>query len=369
MSQMPEVAGSWPEEGSPYLPGAPMEPVQQSYQQQAQYQQPYPQQYPAPQAQQQYAPQQHQQGSYQEQTAPQQAFFVEEERASVPSEFDHLFRDSVPDDRRSISRQSVVGTAPKAAGFAQNAAPAAPQQQQAAATAMFAPQDQANNGYPQQQPPFGGPGEGYHDGYEPLPGRPGRSRAPLVIGGVVVLVAAVGLYLGLSGGSGSSGGAPTAGSTHSASAAPKLTAQQQADQLYQLVSQAKPLRSDINDGYIELTACNIASAQSDIGNAVTGRKAELTALGQLDVSKITNGSELAADLKAAWTLSYESDNDYAKAAADFAGGATCTKSAVEHDANFQAADNGSTSAKDTAAGPWNQIMPAYGKPKITNQQL
>src|SRR6185312_3265339 len=122
VSQMPEVPGSWPEEGSPYLPGAPMEPVQQPYQQQ--YQQPYPQQqygqtpqYPA--AQQPY-PGQPQQG-YQEQTVQQQAVFMEDEQASVPSEFDHLFRDSVPTDRRSISRQAVIGAAPPAAGFAQNA--------------------------------------------------------------------------------------------------------------------------------------------------------------------------------------------------------------------------------------------------------
>ena len=369
MSQMPEVAGSWPEEGSQYQPGAPMEPVQQSYQQQAQYQQPYQQQYGEPQypAQQQYA-QQHPQAGYQEQTVPQPAVF-EEELASVPSEFDHLFRDSVPNDRRSISRQSVVGTAPPSAGFAQNAAQAAPPQQPAA-TAMFNPQDQAATGY-QQQPPFGGSNEGYHDGYEPLPARPGRGRAPLLIGGVVVLVAAVGLYLGLSGGGGS-GGAPAASGTHSVSAAPTLSKQQQADQLYQIVAQAKELRSEINGGYDELVACNISSAQSDIDTAVSGRKAALDSLAKLEVGKIDNGAELVADLKTAWTYSYDSDNDYAKAAADFAGGASCTKSAVQHDANFQAADStsgDSSRAKATAADLWNQIMPNYNEPKITSAQL
>src|SRR6185312_16417159 len=238
------------EEGSPYLPGAPMEPVQQPYQQQ--YQQPYPQQqygqtpqYPA--AQQPY-PGQPQQG-YQEQTVQQQAVFMEDEQASVPSEFDHLFRDSVPTDRRSISRQAVIGAAPPAAGFAQNA-PAVQAQPQAAAPPMFTPQDQGQAGYPpQQQPGYGGPGDGYGGGYEPMPGRPGRGRAPFVIGGAVVLVAAVGLYLGLSGGgSGTPSGQTGTGATVSASAAPKQTAQQEADALYQLVSQAKPLRSFANGG-------------------------------------------------------------------------------------------------------------------------
>ncbi|MBR7836050.1 hypothetical protein KDL01_22430 [Actinospica durhamensis] len=368
---MPEVAGSWPEEGSQYQPGAPMEPVQQPYPQQAQYQQPYQQQYgEAPQypAQQQYAQQQHPQASYQEQTVPQPAVF-EEELASVPSEFDHLFRDSVPNDRRSISRQSVVGTSPPSAGFAQNAAQAAPPQP--AATAMFNPQDQAATGY-QQQPPFGGSNEGYRDGYEQLPARPGHNRTPLLIGGVVVLVAAVGLYLGLSGGGNSSGGSPSAGGTHTAAAAPTLSLQQQADQLYQLVAQAKDLRSEINGGYSELLDCNISSAQSDIDTAVSGRKAALDTLTKLDVSKISNGAELVSDLKAAWTFSYDSDNHYAKAAADFAGGASCTKSAVQHDANFQAADStsgDSSRAKDTAADLWNQVMPNYNEPKITSAQL
>lgn len=384
MSQMPEVAGSWPEEGSQYRPGAPMEPVQQPYQQQAQYQQPYPQQSygEAPQypAQQQPYPPAPQQGSYQEQTVPQQQVFAEEEHTAVPSEFDHLFRDSVPGDRRSISRQAVVGGAPPAVGFAQAAAQAAaqpaPPQAQPAATAMFTPQDQVDQtrlagGYP--QPGYGGPGGPGGEGYDAGPGRaPGRGRTPLVIGGVVVAVAALGLYLGLSGGSGKSGGQPDASSSHTAAPVPRETAQQQADALYQLVVQARTLRSDINGGYSELLDCNISSAQSDIGNAVSGRQAALASLGTLEVGKISGGAELVADLRTAWTYSYNSDNDYAKAAADFAGGATCSKSAVQQDPNFEAADSGSgdsSRAKETAAQLWNQVMPAYGKPEISSSVL
>ena len=154
MSQMPDVAGSWPEEGTQYLPGAPMEPVQQPYQPHAQYQQQqYPQQgYQDPQqyaqqqdpqqyAQQQYAQQQYaaaqQQPPYQDQTVPQQAAFGEEEQSAVPSEFDHLFRDSSPDNRRSISGRQPVVSGPGAGaspGFPQ--APAA-QQQAAQATAVY----------------------------------------------------------------------------------------------------------------------------------------------------------------------------------------------------------------------------------------
>jgi len=350
-----------------------MEPVPQSY---PQYQQPYPQQqygqtpqYPAPQ---QPYPGQPQQGGYQEQTVPQQAVFVEDEQASVPSEFDHLFRDSVPTDRRSISRQAVVGGAPPAAGFAP--APQAGVQPQPAATAMYPPQEQTPPGYPQSQPGYGGPGEGYGGtGFQPLPPRPGRSRAPFVIGGVVVVVAAVGLYLGLSGGgSGTPQGAPTAGASSTASAAPKLTAQQQADALYQLVSQAKQLRSYANGGVSALKSCNIPVAQSDLTSAVQGRQAELAALAKLEVDKIDGGAELVADLKAGWTASYTSDQDDAKAAADFADGATCTGAALKADPNYAAAGQGSadsTNAKTAAAREWNQIMTPYGEPTITSSQL
>jgi hypothetical protein len=349
-----------------------MEPVQQSYPHPQQYQQPYPQQsygqtpqYPAPQQ-----PYGQPQQPYQDQTVPQQAVFVEDEQASVPSEFDHLFRDSVPTDRRSISRQAVVGAAPPSAGFAQ----AAQAQPQPVATAMFTPQQEQAAGYPQPQPAYGGPGEGYGGGgYEPLPARPGRGRAPFVIGGVVVVVAAVGLYLGLSGGG---SGTPTTqastGATSSSSAAPKLSAQQEADALYQLVSQAKSLRSYANGGVSALKACNIPEAQSDLNSAVTGRKAELDALAKLSVDKIDGGAELVADLKAGWTASYTSDQDDAKAAADFAGGATCTPAAVVADPNYTAANQGSsdsTNAKTAVAKRWNEIMPQYGEPKITYTQL
>ena len=124
---MPEVAGGWPEEGAQYAPGAPMEPVQQAYppqqpyqtqqqqyQQQGypepQYHQPQPQQqaqqqYPAPQAQQQYP---------QEQTVPQQAMYAEEEQSALPSEFDHLFRDSSPENRRAISGKQPMVSGPGA---------------------------------------------------------------------------------------------------------------------------------------------------------------------------------------------------------------------------------------------------------------
>lgn len=380
MSQMPEVAGSWPEEGAQYVPGAPMEPVQQAYQQQ-QYGQPQPQ-YPPQQAyqqqgyqeQQQYAQQQYpQQQPYQEQTVQQQAVAAEEEQSSVPSEFDHLFRDSSPQNRKSISGRQPVVSGPGAAapgGF--------PQQQQAqsqqAPTVYAQPQQQAYEdrvpaGYTPQQQPFGG---GYGE-----PGGPGGEsgsgsrRTPLIVGGVVVVVAAVGLYLGLSGGGGGSK-APTAGPTASTSThVSNETPQQQAAAVYQLVQQSKQLRSDINAEVGSLKSCTHVSAlEGEITNTVQARQAQADQVSKLDVSKIQGGAALASALHAAWADSAASDADYAKAAADVA--SSCTKAAVRADTNYQQASKSSskvTNEKSDAVSKWNSTMTNYGQPKISQSDL
>lgn len=399
MSQMPEAAGSWPEEGTQYLPGAPMEPVQQPYQAQPQHpyqQQPQYQQQPYPQQgyeqqqyeQQQYAAQQQQYGApqqqypaqppYQEQTAPQPqpGMFGEEEQASVPSEFDHLFRDSPQVDRRSISARGPVVSGPGAAaspGFQQ--APAAAQQAQAAqATAVYNPgqppqgfEDRAPNEYTQSQP-FGG-------GYG-APGGPGggsgadNRRTPLIIGGVVAVVAAIGLYFGLSGGSGSSG-APEATASTAATHASTETAQQQAKDVYALVRQSKQLRADIGNEVDEMKKCsNTSGIQTDITTTANARQAQADKVAKLDVSKISNGSELVGELQSAWSASAQADADYAKTAADVA--SNCSASAVNHDSNYAAAGQLSGSAttdKDQAASLWNSTMTNYGQPSITEQDL
>ena len=375
MSQMPEVAGSWPEEGAQYAPGAPMEPVQQAYPPQAPYQQqqPYQQQgYQDPQyqqAQQQYPPQQ----QYQDQTVPQQAMFPEEEQASVPSEFDHLFRDSSPQARRSISARQPMVSGPGAApspGFPQQAQQA-PQQQPTqvapqGSTAMFTPAAQRQQGYdpanpqPQYADEFGGydgPGGPGSAG----PG-PGNRRAPLIIGGAVVVIAAIGLYFGLSGNSGSSGKSPAAGkATATASVNPNETAQQQADAVYNLVKQAHSLRTDISNAANDLLDCNISTATSEIGATENARSSAAAQVAALPVGKISGGSSVTAALQAAWQASANSDQDYAKAAADFKSG-SCSASAVKADPNYQAAVNSSTAsdnAKDAASNLWDKDMTQY----------
>ena len=385
MSQMPDAAGSWPEEGTQYLSGAPMEPVQQPYQAQPQpqyLQQPYPQQgYDQQQyaAQQQYgAPQQQYpaQPAYQEQTVQQPPMFAEEEQAAVPSEFDHLFRDSSPVDRRSISARGPVVSGPGAAaspGFPQQAPVAAQQPQAAQATAVYnqgqppqAYEDRPNE-YVQSQPFGGGYGQPGGPGGGPAAG---NRRTPLIIGGVVVVVAAIGLYFGLSGGSGSAG-TPVATTSTEATQASTETAQQQAAAMYRLVKQSKQLRTDIGDEVADLQSCSdLSGLQERISTTAAARQAQADQVSKLDVSKISNGSALAGELNSAWSASATSDSDFAKAAGDVA--SSCSKSAVRNDSNYSAgaqASSEATSDKDQAAESWNQTMPGYGQPKITEQDL
>jgi hypothetical protein len=380
---MPDVAGSWPEEGTQYVPGAPMEPAQQAYpqqqyQHQQQYQQPgYPQgqQYPQ-QAQQQY----------------QQPVYAEEEQSSVPSEFDHLFRDSPQQQRRPISSRQPMVSGPGAApspGFQQQAQQAPPQQQtqvaqQPAATEMFSPPQQqtqqALQGYdtPGQQAEYAGQFGGRYDGPDgPEDSRFGGSgqgnrRTPLIIGGVVVVIAAVGLYLGLSGG-GSSPNKSTASTKTTSASAPansNETAQQQADAVYGLVKAATTLRDDIGNEVQELKDCKIATAQSEINTTAQARAAAAAQVAKLPVGKISGAGALITDLQTAWQDSANSDQDYAKAAGDFTGGG-CTEGKVTSDSNYRAAAGGSStsaSAKTTAANLWNQVMANY-EPKINEDDL
>ena len=384
MSQMPEVTGGWPEEGAQYAPGAPMEPVQQAYPQQAQYQtqqqyqqQGYPEQQYQPQPQHQAQPQQYAQQQYQpEQTVPQQAMFAEEEQASLPSEFDHLFRDSSPEDRRAISGRQPMVSGPGASpspGFAQSQQQAA----QPAQATQVAPQAQATAMYNQQQPYDAAPGPSLdynsngpfsYDG-PPGGGDGGNRRTPLIIGAVVAVIAVVGLYLGLSGGGGS-GKAGATGATTSATASAKSneTAQQEADAVYQLVKQAKQLREDITNEVVKLNDCDISAVQSEITTTAQNRQSAATQVAKLPVDKISGGASLASALQKAWQDSADSDNDYAKAASDFANGG-CSKSALRSDANYQAASAGNTNEdKQAAATQWNTVMANY-EPSITKYDL
>lgn len=354
-----------------------------------------------------------------------QAMMMQESGSGLPTEFDHLFRDSTPDSRRAIDRQKpmIGGAAP---GYLQGAqqqqsAEAAPQAENAGAEQMAAPQgapyqqypqqqgfpqaEQYENaqyqgagypngqyqdpqyqaaqfqggqygqpaGYPQDQMGYGGPG-GYDDGsgYGGPGGGGGglRNRKGLIIGGAVAVVAVIGIIVAVT--SNGSSGKPQAGSGTPTAVASKASPKQQADQIYQLIQQSGQLRSDANTGVVDVNECkNLADAQTLLSDTAQKRQAQADSVAKIDVTGIQNGAELVNQLKAAWTASAQYDSAYAQIAGDLQG--DCKTSAVKKDPNYKttnqqasAADN----AKAQAAQLWNTNVAApLGESQITEGRL
>jgi hypothetical protein len=114
----------------------------------------------------------------------------------------------------------------------------------------------------------------------------------------------------------------------------------------------------------------VTGAQSEISSTAQARASAAAAVAKLPVGKISGAAALVAELQTAWQDSANSDQEYGKAAADFASGG-CSGGAVKHDSNYQAAvsASGSTAtAKETAASLWNQVMASY-EPKISEDDL
>lgn len=414
MSQQPDMtAPRWPEPapgGNPYAPQGDAEPTQVE------------QDWNAPRAPQQQVPW----GAPQAQAQPpqggypaEQGYPGEDPSGPVPTEFDHLFRDSSPDSRRSIDRnRPAVGNTP--GNFAEAQAPvpapyepAPPQQaeyqqggyqqpdyQQADAQPQYQQPGQYGQadyqqyggyngeqnpqaGYPNQgptvqygwqpdQPQYGPPGQ-WTQG--PGPGGPGgggggNKRALLIGGGVVAVVAVIGLVLGLGGGGGGAGAAtPTASA--SSTAAPKETGRQQADQILALIQESGPLRQDASGAVVDLVACqSLDSVQSTLTTTTSTRTSQASKVSSLDVSQISNGDELVQALNTAWTASAASDNAYKQIAADVQSG--CSPAAIKADPNYATAQqqgNAATQAKEKAARLWNADATALGEKTITYAML
>lgn len=346
--------------------------------------------------------------------------------SGLPTEFDHLFRDSTPDTRRAIDRQKpmIGGAAPgylqgaqaaeaasaaESAGAEQHAASqGAPYQQFPQQQPGFPQAEQYQNaqyqgtqyqgaqypngqyqdpqyqaaqfqggqygqatGYPQDAGGYSGPG-GYDDGSGYGPGGGGglRNRKGLIIGGAVAVVAVIGIIVAVT--SNGSSGKPQAGSGTPTAVASKASPKQQADQIYQLIQQSGQLRSDANTGVVDVNECkNLADAQTLLSDTAQKRQAQADSVAKIDVTGITNGTELVNQLKAAWTASAQYDSAYAQIAGDLQ--ANCKPSAVKKDPNYKtsneqavAADN----AKAQAAQLWNaNVATPLGESQITEGRL
>ncbi len=378
MSQMPEMsAAGWAEQG--YDPSAyPQQAQAQTAQTQGAHaqaaqpaavwqqdtepdwgasQQGYPEQ--------QYSEQQYpaQQGYQPQQAAGQDA------DSGLPTEFDHLFRDSTPDSRRAIDRQKpMVGGAGQP--FPQQPGPGQYQGAQFQGgpgpypQSDYQPDYQQGGGY--GEPPSGGFGGG--GGF----GGALRNRRNLAIGGAVALAAIIGIVIATSGGSHGAQASTTTGGTPTATPS-KTTAKQQADQIYQLIEQSSQLRSDANSAVVAVNGCkNLAAAQSALAATAQKRQAQADGVAKLDVSGIQNGAQLVEQLKAAWAASAQYDNAYAQLAGDMQAG-SCKTSTVRKDSNYQAAHQAAGAADDAkaqAARLWNDnVATPLGESQVTSDKL
>ena len=440
MSQMPEMpAAGWAEQGydpSAYPQQAEAQPAQAAagWQQDTEpdwgaSQQGYPEnEYPG--QEQQYAAQEYHQGhaypeqaqAYQAQAYPAYPTPAPEAAAGtgLPTEFDHLFRDSTPDSRRAIDRQKpMVGGA--GVGYLAGTHSASVQPPEAMIpeqppAAPYQPYEQQP--FPQQNEQYGeqfpgpapaqyqetqyqgaqyqnGPyppqadyqqGAGYGESGNGFGGGPGgggsfgggsfgnrlRDRRTLIIGGAVALVAVIGIVIATS--SNGSSGSPNAGgggSTPSA-AASKATPKQQADQIYQLIQQSGQLRSDANTAVVDVEGCkDLTGAQSALSSTAQKRQAQADSVGKLDVSGIQNGAQLVSQLKAAWTASAQYDNAFAQIAGDVQ--SRCKAASVHNDSNQQAANQAAgaaDTAKAQAAQLWNDnVATPLGESQVSSDKL
>ena len=354
-----------------------------------------------------------------------------ESASGLPTEFDHLFRDSTPDSRRAIDRQKpMVGGAGAGYLAASQAAPQAlaPEAAGIPDQTAVAPQSGQYQGYqqpfPQQGEQYGeqfpGPAPGAYQGagfengqYQatqfqsggypqadfqqgagygesgggfgggspgggggsfggggPLGGRL-RDRRTLIIGGAVALAAVIGIVIAMSGGSPAPKNSASSGGTPTAVPS-KTTPKQQADQIYQLIQQSSQLRSDANTAVVDVNGCkDLANAQSALSSTSQKRQAQADNVAKLDVSGIQNGAQLVSQLKAAWTASAQYDAAYAQIAGDVQNG--CKSTNVHKDSNQQAANQAAgaaDTAKTQAAQLWNDNVAApLGESQVSSDKL
>ena len=420
MSQSPEMpAAGWfeqPPEAAPSYPAEQAYPAEQwNAQQQDDSTMPQPVLPPEP------APMQAQQGYT----------GYEAEGAGLPTEFDHLFRGSPHDSRRSIDRQRPgIGAAPEAYSMPEGyqdpqyqlqgqqvaqkqqspmqqgpmqqgpMQTMPPEAQYAAAqfqsaglpTASYpgpgeaqpygAEQHYGVDQYGQQEypqgPGYGGPQPQYgNQGYDGGGWNPGGGAGPSgnrkrwLIGGGVAAVAVIALVYAISSSSGS--GKPSAHSSNGASAsAHATTPQQQAEAIYQLIAQSGQLRSAANDAVTDVNACrNLTAAQSALQSTAQARQAQADQVAKLDVSKIQNGTQLVQELQEAWGASAKYDSAYASIAGDVQTG--CKTSQVKKDPNYQTANTEGTAAsqaKVQAADLWNKyVADPLNQQQISQEKL
>lgn len=200
-----------------------------------------------------------------------------------------------------------------------------------------------------------------------------RSRIPVAsigrVAAVAVVLATAILSLRVAV-PGAVGNTPVAGPPV-VSESPANTPMQQADELYAVIYQFTPLRSDANDAIWDVDGCrNLSNAQSRLRAVARERQEQVEQLAKLDVSNVPGSVGLVRALKNAWLTSAQSDTAYANIAADLQTG--CTSGAIKTDPSYQQADadaQAAETAKAEAARLWNANADELGQLQISKALL
>ena len=346
-------------------------------------------------------------------------------QGGIPNEFDHLFRDSSEQQRRSLMPgQGPIGVAiPGAAGYPQGpVTPGYPPTQAlppADATGQQLPNyqapTQAEVGYPQPQAPLpsraydaggyqaqpqiglGGPSaderhtqaiprvpvQGYgpsqNQANEPdllLAAAPGRksSKGPMIAAVGVFVVLIVIAAVSFSGGSKSdktkkAGGGATPATSPSVPPGVDPAAKAEADAIWQVIAQGNGLRGQAGDAIASVQQCkDVATAKQTFADIAAKRLAQVQAVQKLSADKLPNGSDLISNLANGWQHSADSENNFVNWAAD---NASCTgKPGANGNYDKAQADGGKAgSSKSSAVNEWNAFAQKYGEQTISITDL
>lgn len=193
----------------------------------------------------------------------------------------------------------------------------------------------------------------------------------MIAGGVflvLVVIAAVMLFGGSGSGkpSAKTSTAPSVGASSSSAAPGKA----QADAIYALIQQSKPLRSEANGAVSDVEACKGQSkAQATFADVASKRQAQADQVKALPVDKMPAGAaKLVSDLQKSWQFSADSENELAAWAGD---NLSCTgKSNTTANRTRADSDGGHAGTyKADAAADWNAMAAALGEPTIDISQL
>jgi len=214
-------------------------------------------------------------------------------------------------------------------------------------------------------------------------GDTGRSRTPLIAGGVgvIVVIAAVGVFASGAFGEDEQGDKAAAGITTSAPASGKSTAKPtaattpkatpkptkkpaadptggQAAAVDKLLKAGAGSRQVVSRAVQKIQSCSDpAAGAKELNEAAKQREQQIAGLAPLKTDKLTRGSDLVTALRDAWKASAESDRQLAAWGNEMARGG-CRDKRPESTAHKRAADRASgkaTTAKSKAVALWNPI--------------